>query len=170
MPNNFNKGPEIYDPDALRVEYSRSEREDMTRFVSGRKNQGTWKFSLRIVLLDILLLCIIGGIIYPFIVGSNKTGKLDGISCDLSLRSDEETVYISVTMENPADGVASEAVELEIFINGQSVEKISDLTPNPGEYRTIRFKMKRDGEKIGVNVIMIMGEESLKLNAAASAI
>jgi hypothetical protein len=125
---------------------------------------------LRIVLLDILLLCIIGGIIYPFIVGSNKTGKLDGISCDLSLRSDEETVYISVTMENPADGVASEAVELEIFINGQSVEKISDLTPNPGEYRTIRFKMKRDGEKIGVNVIMIMGEESLKLNAAASAI
>ncbi|RDG33861.1 hypothetical protein DV872_02850 [Oceanispirochaeta sp. M1] len=170
MPNRINKGPEIYDPDALRVEYTRSERENMTRFVSGRNNQGTRKFSLRILLLDILLLCIIGGVIYPFIVGSNKTGKLDGISCDLSLRSDDETLYISLTMENPADGTVPEAVEVEFFINGQSVEKISDLTPNPGEYRTIRFKMKRDGEKIGVNVIMNKGEESLKLNAAAAAI
>lgn len=170
MPNKINKGPEIYDPDALQVEYSRSEREDLTRFVSGRKNQGARKFSLRILLLDLLLLCIIGGIIYPFIVGSNKTGKLDGISCDLSLRSDEDTVYISVTMVNPDEGVPSEAMELEFFINGQSVEKISDLSPNPGEFRTIRFKMKRDGEKIGVNVIILKGEESLKLNAAASAI
>lgn len=170
MPNNINKGPEIYDPNALWVETSRKEREEMTRYVSGRQKQGSGKFSLKILMLDLLLLCIIGGVLFPFIVGRNKTGKLDGISCDLTLRSDDETLYISLIMRNPADGVVSETMEVEFFINGQSVEKISDLTPNPGESRIIRFKMKRDGEKLGVNVVLNMGEESLELNAAAASI
>lgn len=170
MQNKINKGPEIYDPDALKVESSRTEREQMTRYVNGRRNQGSRKFSLRIVLLDLLLLCIIGGIIYPFIVTRNKTGTLDGISCDLSLRSDENSVYISLIFDNPLTGVPSEAVDIEFFINDQFVETISDLTPNPGEQRIIRFKIKREDPKTAVRVIIKKGEELLKLNAASSAL
>lgn len=169
MPNKINNGPEIYDPDALKVEYSRTEREQMTRYVNGRNRRGAGKFSLRIVLLDLLLLCIIGGIIYPFIVTRNKTGALDGISCDLSLRSDSETLYISLIMENPAGGIPSETVDLEFFVNGRSVESFSDLTPNPGQQRTIRFKTERGEEKTGVRVIIEKGEDILKLNAVSPA-
>ncbi|MDA3957235.1 hypothetical protein [Oceanispirochaeta sp.] len=165
MPNRINKGPEVYSPDELHIEYSRSERMKMNTFTDGRSSSSKRTFSIRILMMDLLLLCIIGGVIYPFILTSNKRGTLEGLKCELSLRSLDEDLYLSVLMRNQPEGLSPRPVEIEFLINGQSVKKVNDLTPPTGEDRIFRFRLKRGNEKISVRVGISIEESRIELNA-----
>ncbi|QEN07173.1 hypothetical protein EXM22_03905 [Oceanispirochaeta crateris] len=118
-------------------------------------------------MLDLLLLCIIGGVIYPFIITRNKTGKIEGVQCDLSLRSLDDELYVSVLLQNKEDGLSSRPVGIEILVNGHSVQKINDLSPLPGETRTFRYRLKRENEKISIRSIISIGESKIELNAVS---
>jgi len=166
MPNKINRGPEIYDPQALRSEYSRQEREKMTHFVNGRRPKTRSKYSIRILMMDILLLCIIGGVITPFIINRNKTARIEGINCKLEIRSSEEEVFISVILMNSNDGAGPRPVETEIYINDVFQSRLEDLTPEPGGERTLRLKMKRPEERISIRaVVNIDGKKALMNDA-----
>jgi hypothetical protein len=166
----INQGPEIYDPDALKAEYSRAEREEMTRFTDGRQNRGGGRrHPLRILLLDILLLCIIGGIIYPFIVERNRSGNLGDTRCRLELRRSEDDVLVSLSMKTGAGADGNEAVDITVNVNGRTAESLADLTPRGGEERTLRYSLKGHREKLNVEVILENGETELRLNAVSSA-
>ncbi len=167
MPTNMNRGPEIYDPDALKSEYSRSEREAMAPYASKRRPGGR-KISLKILLLDLLLLCILGGILYPYIIGKNKEGVLDGIRFRLYLSSDEDSLFVSLMMENPSDGNLSDTLDIQIFVNEKEVESLSDLTPSPGESRTLRFRLTGSQQKDAVRIVVNKNSGHLELNAVSS--
>lgn len=167
MPTRINKGPEIYDPEALKSEYSRSEREEAAPYASKRKKSGR-KISLRILLLDLLLLCVIGGILYPYIAGRNKEGVLEGIRCRMYLSSSEETLYISVRMDNPEDGVPPDTVDIRIFVNDTEAGAFSDLTPAPGKSRTVRYKTSGDPQKNAVRIVLDKNSGHIELNAVSS--
>lgn len=166
----INQGPEIYDPDALKAEYSRAEREEMNRLAAGRRGR-EWsrKKSLRILLLDILLLCIIGGIIYPFIVEMNRSGDLGDTRCRLELRRSLDDVLVSVSMKSSAGAEGNEPVDITVKVNGRTAESFADLTPRGGEERTLRYSLKGHRERLEVEVILENEEERLRLNAVSSA-
>lgn len=167
--NKINKGPEVYSEDSLHVEYSRSERLASTRFVDGRQRTGRRKYSLKILMLDILLLCIIGGVLYPFIESSNKKGTLDNVHCRLSLRTIDDEFFISVNLHNRNTIDEEKIIDLQIMVNEQLVYEASDLIPSAGNESTFRFKMKRHKEKLAVHAILTLGEESIDLNALSPA-
>jgi len=164
----MNKGPEIYNPEDLKVEYSRQERLEMTRFPDGRGLRRNRRFSLRLLLLDLLLLCIIGGVIYPFIIHRNSTGTIDGVRCTLTARPVSEDILISVRMINTGNDSEQKPFVLEIQINGKNKKTISDITPPPGEERYIRFRISAGSEKYSIKTFIRIGDQEIELNTVSS--
>jgi len=162
----MNRGPEVYSPDDLRVEYSRQERLEMTRFPGGRKRGAGRRYSLRIMLLDLLLLCIIGGIIYPFLVNRNRTGTLEGVECSLSARGTEKELLVSVLMKSSKDAEDQLPFDLTLMINDTVVNTLADITPPPGEERYYRFSRTASEGRISVRALIVIGEKEIQLNTA----
>jgi len=164
----MNRGPEIYDSSDLKVEYSRQERLEMTDFPGKREPRAARRISLRILLLDILLLCIIGGIIYPFIINKNRTGTIDGIFCTLTARTSGDVVLISVSMKNNEPASAQKPFDLELQINGVHEETVSDITPPPGDERTLRFTTGVQDKKISIGTLIRIGDDEITLNTVSA--
>ncbi len=166
----INQGPEIYDPEALRVESSRSERIEMSRFTDGRRApSSSRKKAMKIVLLDLLLLCIIGGVLYPFIVEMNKSGDLEETRCRLELRRSQEDVLVSLKMRTDDDAAGNRPVDITVYVNGRETESFTDLTPPGGMERTLRYSLKEAEEKVKVEILLEIEDASLRLNAVSSA-
>ncbi len=164
----MNRGPEIFEPEGLLVEYSREERLKAFPLTRGRK-RAFRKYSMKLLMLDILFLCIIGGVVYPFIVKRNSRGSLDGMPCSLSLRYAGEYVYITVEMKNEQKKSEPCPVELRIFGDGQLVKRGSDLTPPAGGVRSFYAKMKRGKEQMLVLAELETEKGLLVLKAVAGA-
>ena len=166
----MNRGPEIYDPDALKIESSRAERERMAGYANGRRRRGSGrKRTLRILLLDILILCIIGGVLYPFIVERNRAGSLGGTDCRLELRRSGEDVLVSLIMKTPEESQGNRPVDISLMVNGVTAKSFSDLTPLPGDLRTLRYRLEGESGKLNVKVVFESSEEQLRLNAVCAA-
>ncbi len=170
MAKRVNRGPEIFDPHNVHSEYSRQEwleaLPSAARRRRNRKNQP--KYSLRILMLDILLLCIIGGVIFPFVIKRNSRGSLGEIRCSLTPRYSREYVFITLEMRNSPKGQAPEPVEIQISGSGRVIAQLRDLSPLPGKSRTWHTKIPRPEKNLAIYAIIKRGSDSLKLNIRVS--
>jgi len=139
----------------------------MTRYTDGRRRSSGGGLSRKLVLLDLLLLCIIGGVIYPFIIERNRTGTIDGVNFELALRYDRDTVFCSVVMTG-GDGALiseSEPVTLSLQVGEAEPVLLDELPPPAGESRTVRYSMARPGKGVRFRCVIQWKGETLTLNA-----
>ena len=163
--HKINKGPETFSPGDLHYEYSREEREKISRFTDGRHStRGKMGFQ-KFLLLDLLFLLIIGGIIVPFIVNRNMKGRIESLSFKMELRREDSDLLISLKIRNSEDlSALNQFIYLELRPGEYEPVYFEELPPPAGDERVIRYRLENIEDALGIYYNISWKETSIRLS------
>jgi hypothetical protein len=162
----INRAPETRSGDDLHYVYTREEMRRETRYTDGRRTSSrAWSLH-KIFLFDLLFLFIIGGVIVPFLINRNLSGKIDALSFAMELRREnEKEVFISIHIANTArETLSGDPIEIELVLGNSAPRNFSELPPVPGGERIIRYQSEGENEDLPVYCRILWKGQSLRLN------
>ncbi len=161
----INRGPETFSPGDLHSEYSREERERISRFTDGRHSTHRKMGFQKILLFDLLFLFIIGGIIVPFIVNRNMKGRIESLAFRMELRRDESDLLISLKIRNSESlSAVDQFIYLELSPGEYESVYFEELPPPAGEERVIRYRLENIDDPLGIYYRITWKETSIRLS------
>ena len=160
-----NRAPETRTDGDLFVTYSREERLQTAAFPGACSRKRRPGGLSRLILFDLLFLCIIGGIIVPFMIQRNLKSRIGPLSFEMELRRDDNDILVSLRMFSlSTDMDREEPVTFSLVLNGKEVAVFDELSPTEGDKRILRYRIE-DVEETGDIICRInWQDDSVALN------
>jgi len=162
----INRAPETRAENDLYYTYSREDLRRETRYPDGRRPSARSWNGHKILLFDLLFLFIIGGVIVPFMINRNLSGKIDALSFVMELRRENDAeVFISLHIINTGKEILSdEPIEVELEPQDSDSRSYSELPPAPGGERVLRYRLDERDDEVSVYCRITWKEKNIRLN------